>query len=215
MAKRNEISIPRGIMNKDGVPVTTGEAMLDASCTCGMDCCNKILKLEGYNSETGKTVPFGMYIVDGVPVYEPLAEAMASVEALKATVPVVLPSTPITNGVFRFNVGNTDTIIPYISANLYRIDSVVTGSSSLIGRRIQFKVSDVATAVVITSVTNGFGLEDGSGLISVFPHTLSATGFSEAYSFDIASGDDSIPATFDINITYLGNPYIIRIVRSA
>ncbi len=210
MAKRNEISIPRGIMNKDGVPVTTGEAMLDASCTCGMDCCNKILKLEGYNSETGKTVPFGMYIVDGVPVYEPLAEAMASVEALKATVPVVLPSTPITNGAFRFNVGNSDDNIPYLSGNIYQLNT----TSALVGRELDFKISGTLTPVVLTSVTSGFTMLDGGGAIVTYPHTVVQSGGSYDYMFRIETGTDTAPVTVNIGFTYLGQPYILRLNRT-
>ena len=96
MAKKGEIAIPRGFMAKDGLPITTGSEMLKATCTCGIDCCNKLLLLEGYNSSSGDTTPHALYIVDGEVVIAPLTEAVAAVEAFKAN--TLVSATGVTIG---------------------------------------------------------------------------------------------------------------------
>jgi len=96
MAK-NKVIIPRGIASRNGKPVTDAEDFLNASCDCGIDCCYGLIKLPNYNSISGDSETYGMYVVDGEFVYEPLAEAIENIKAFKANPVVSATSVVITN----------------------------------------------------------------------------------------------------------------------
>lgn len=154
MAKRNEISIPRGIMNKDGVPVTTGEAMLDASCTCGIDCCNKILKLEGYNSSSGDTTPYALYIVDGEVVIATLEDALIATKAFKAN--TLISAT----GVTISGCPDGDVLIP---SDTYQLTKTVLPAGSLQTGTWTSSAPSIATVSVGGLVT---GISAGTATIT-------------------------------------------------
>ena len=81
------VKIPRGYFSKNNKPIIKGEDVLNASCTCGIDCCDGLLKLISYNSVSGDSSNYGTYIVDGELVTEPISEARLAIKALKSIVP--------------------------------------------------------------------------------------------------------------------------------
>ena len=113
---KDQVKLIRGIANRDGKPIITAEDFLDASCKCGINCCYGYLKLPNYNSLSGDSTTGALYIVDGEVVISTVEEAEIAITALRNTVPVVLPTTPITNGLFTYDVGNSDTPFTYKSS---------------------------------------------------------------------------------------------------
>lgn len=80
---------------KEKVKVT--EIPLMNSCDCTIDCCNGMLILKNYDSETGDSVPIAMYFVNGEPVYSTVDVAKAAIKSFKNN-PLIAPETvTITN----------------------------------------------------------------------------------------------------------------------
>lgn len=67
---------------EDGKKISITEQPLQ-SCGCQFDCCNGLIELPNYNSVSGDTTPYALYIVDGEVVTEPIADAITHIRAFK------------------------------------------------------------------------------------------------------------------------------------
>jgi len=206
-----EVVIRPGYFNQDGKSLKTAVDVLNASCICGIDCCNGIVKTKNYNPISGDFTIGAFILLDGVVQHrDSYEDAYNEVQALKAIVPPTLPTTPITNGSLRFNVGNTDDNIPYLSGNIYQLNT----TSALVGREINLSILGTAVQVILTSVTPGFVLTKNNLDPVTLPYTVAQSGGADDYTFALLSGTDIAPVTVNIGFTYLGQPYVIRLNRT-
>lgn len=119
---KNQIKITAGTASRNGKAIIYGEDLLDASCDCGINCCDGYIKLPNYNSDSGDATTAALYIVDGALVIGTVASAEAAIKAFKANVLVSA------TGVTISGCPDGDVLIPL---DTYQLTKTVLPAGSL------------------------------------------------------------------------------------
>lgn len=157
-----DIKIPQGYA-KDwkGKAITSGAALLNGNCECGIECCHGYLRLPNYNSNSGDTETYAAYLVDGEFVIEPEADAIATIKAFKANSLVSATSVSIT-GCPEGDVTTTATI--QLTATVLPAGSLQTGTwasstpatATVNSSGLVTPVADGTTNITFTTTDGGF-----------------------------------------------------------
>ena len=144
------LKVVKGVVSDaDGKPVLTGAGLLQGDCTCGIDCCYGYIRLPNYNSNSGDTETYAMYLVDGEWVIEPEADAKANILAFKSNTLISATSAAISGCLVGTDLEEGAT--RQLTATVLPAGSLQTGTwtTSAAG------VATVSVAGLVTGVSAG------------------------------------------------------------
>lgn len=160
--KMRDIKIKKGFAeNYKGEVITKGTDLLAGDCHCGIDCCYGYIRLPNYNSLSGDTETYAMYLVDGEWVIEPEADAIAAIKAFKTNSLVSATSVSIT-GCPEADVTTTDpiqltaTVLPTGSLQTGTWASSTPATATVNSSGLVTPVADGTTNITFTTTDGGF-----------------------------------------------------------
>ncbi len=158
---KNQIKITAGTASRNGKAIIYGEDLLDASCDCGINCCDGYIKLPNYNSHSGDTTTVALYVVDGELVIDTVEDAIADIKTLKANALISATSasisgcTPLVNLLEGATRQLTATVLPVGSLQTGAWTTSAAGTATV-------SVAGLVTAVAAGTATITFTSTDGA-----------------------------------------------------
>ena len=148
-----DIKIIKGVA-KDwkGEPVLSGADLLQGNCECGIDCCYGYLRLPNYNSNSGDTETYALYIVDGELVIEPEVDAKAAIKAFKANTLISATSVTLTGCLLGTDL---------VEATTRQLTAVVNPTGSLqtgVWTSNEIGLATVSSTGLVTAVSEGVAI---------------------------------------------------------
>ena len=157
-----DIKIKKGFAeNYKGEVITKGTDLLAGDCHCGIDCCYGYIRLPNYNSNSGDTETYAMYLVDGEWVIEPEADAKANILAFKSNTLISATSAAISGCLVGTDLEEGAT--RQLTATVLPAGSLQTGTWTTSAAGVAtVSVAGLVTGVSAGSATITFTSTDGS-----------------------------------------------------
>lgn len=165
MAKKiGKVSSPQGIFRKgmEDVGGLMNALYEEAKCGCGIDCCNGLLVLPNYNSNSGDVDGyFGLYVVDGELVVGDVETARAAIKEFKAdplisATSVSISGCPVATLTTTATVQLTATVLPTGSLQEGTWLSLTPSVATVNGAGLVTPVADGTSIIRFTSTDGAF-----------------------------------------------------------
>lgn len=158
---KNQIKITAGTASRNGKAIIYGEDLLDASCDCGINCCEGYIKLPNYNSDSGDATTAALYVVDGELVIGTVESAEIAIKAFKANAFISATSASISGCTPLVNLLEGAT--RQLTATVLPVGSLQTGVwTTSAGGTATVSVAGLVTAVAAGTATITFTSTDGA-----------------------------------------------------